>query len=125
MRFRFDSNYIENTGLNYLASMSLLVLPMKATQAYTMSFELTNRNGSHITNIVRKGEQELYLELFLVFVMPFRWPFFEENDLYIKFIRQGVLEIYNGIQKYEKESGTSILGPEIFWAEYFRKLHLA
>lgn len=96
---RVESN--QNFGYNFIASMTLLILPVFGDTKRIISFEVIDSQGNLIANVNREGEQKVVLELFLIFAMPFYWPFSEENHVFARLNKSAANEIYKQIQSYE------------------------
>lgn len=70
----------QNFGYNFIISMTLLIVPFFGDAKRFLSVNIIDSQRNLISKVDCEGEQKLILELFLIFAMPFYWPFSEKKS---------------------------------------------
>ena len=61
-------------GLAFLCGFTMFIIPATAIDHFTMKTDFKNANGDVLATIEKSDSSRLWMQLFLVFVMPFNWP---------------------------------------------------
>jgi hypothetical protein len=91
--FRAEINIVDrgegNSVMPYVSGFTMGLIPCSASDTYTVNTTLKDRQGTTLSTIQKQETTTLWIQLFLVFVMPFRSA---DEDLVYDLHRATILE---------------------------------
>ena len=63
-----------NVGLAFISGLTMTLIPAKATDNFAVHTDFKNAQGDVLASIERRDHVDTWIQLFMVFVMPFNWP---------------------------------------------------
>jgi hypothetical protein len=91
--FRAEINIADrgegNSVMPYVSGFTMGLIPCSASDTYTLSTTLKDRSGLTLGTIQKQETATLWIQLFLVFVMPFRSA---DEDIVYDLNRATILE---------------------------------
>jgi hypothetical protein len=97
---------IANQGLAFLSGFTLLLLPAKATDSFTVETRFTGRDGNELGRFERSEAVTTWFQLFLIFATPFAWPSTVVSDVIVD-LNRAVLGDAAANRVFERPTGTA------------------
>lgn len=69
-------------ALAFICGLTMFLIPATAVDRITMHTDFKNAEGDVLASIEKSDSVRLWMQTFLVFVMPFKWPGTVTNDLF-------------------------------------------
>jgi hypothetical protein len=82
---------VANRGLAFLSGLTLLVLPAKAVDSFTVETRFASRDGNDLGHFERSEDVTTWFELILIFATPFAWPNSVIGDVLVD-LNHGILD---------------------------------
>ncbi|MEI7014867.1 hypothetical protein [Leptospira licerasiae] len=102
IKHKTESN--TNFGLNFLSAITLLIIPGMSEKNYQIDYQLFDRNGNTIKRSSFRAGQEYYQQILLIFVMPFKFPLSEENNVLRHFAKSVTSDLYHELLENKKNT---------------------
>jgi hypothetical protein len=88
---------IENSGdpnqaLAFLSGLTLTLIPAKATDHLSMTTEFKSPEGETLATVVKQESVNTWIQLFLIFAMPFNWPGTVVDDVFTDLVHETLAE---------------------------------
>jgi len=81
-------------GLAFISGLTLTLIPAKATDTITLHTEFKSSKGELLATIEKSDSLHTWIQLFMVFVMPFHWPASEAGSLFTELNRATLAEAH-------------------------------
>jgi hypothetical protein len=83
-----------NPALAFISGLTLTLLPAKASDRVTLHTEFKNAKGELLATIEKSESLDTWIQLFLVFAMPFHLPKSEVRELFAELNRATLAEAH-------------------------------
>lgn len=84
-----------STGLAFLSGFTMTLIPAKGEEEYVIKTILKNKQGQQLGTFERKEPMTFWIQLFLIFVMPFHWPNTVVTDILYDLNRATVIQAHD------------------------------
>jgi hypothetical protein len=84
-----------STGLAFLSGFTMTLIPAKASGEYVVKTVLKNKGGEQLGSFEKKEPMTFWIQLFLIFIMPFNWPNTVATESLYDLNRATVIQAYN------------------------------
>ena len=63
-----------NKGMAFLSGFTMTLIPAKGEDEFTVKTTLKNKAGQELGTFTKKETLSVWIQFFLIFIMPFNWP---------------------------------------------------
>jgi hypothetical protein len=84
-----------NMGLAFLSGFTMTLIPSNAHGEYVVKTTLKNKEGQELGTYEKKESMSMWIEFFLIFIMPFNWPNTVITDVIYDLHRATISQAYS------------------------------
>jgi hypothetical protein len=86
-----------NAALAFLSGFTMTLIPAKGEDEFTVKTTLKNKAGQELGTFTKKETLILWIQFFLIFIMPFNWPNTVGADMLYDLHRATINEAFSGM----------------------------
>ncbi|MEI8014822.1 MAG: hypothetical protein WCH20_08295 [Nitrospira sp.] len=83
-----------NQGMAFLSGLTLTLAPAHAESEFVVKTMLKNKEGQDLGTFEKKETLSMWIQFFLIFIMPFNWPNTVAADMFYDLHRATISQAY-------------------------------